>query len=51
MGEEAEQVFISFNNDNRDYPVRNALMMKRLLGQPADAPCAPADASPGDLFA
>ncbi len=51
MGEEAEQVFISFNNNNRDYPVRNALMMKRLLGQPADAPRAPADASPGDLFA
>ncbi len=31
---EAEQLYISFNNNNRDYPVRNALMMKRLLGQP-----------------
>jgi uncharacterized protein YecE (DUF72 family) len=31
---ETEDVFISFNNNNRDYPVRNALMMKRLLGQP-----------------
>jgi uncharacterized protein YecE (DUF72 family) len=51
VGEETEQVFISFNNNNRDYPVRNALMMKRLLGQPADAPRAPADSLPGDLFA
>jgi uncharacterized protein YecE (DUF72 family) len=31
---ETEDVFISFNNNNRDYPVKNALMMKRLLGQP-----------------
>ena len=30
---ETEDVFISFNNNNRDYPVKNALMMKRLLGQ------------------
>jgi uncharacterized protein YecE (DUF72 family) len=34
---EAEQVFISFNNNNRAYPVQNALMMKRLLGQPVAA--------------
>jgi uncharacterized protein YecE (DUF72 family) len=34
LAEEAEQLYISFNNNNRDYPVRNALMMKRLLGQP-----------------
>lgn len=34
---EAEQVFVSFNNNNRDFPVRNALMMKHLLGQPAPA--------------
>src|SRR5262249_40747823 len=40
---EAEQVYVSFNNNNRDYPVRNALMLKRLLGQPADS-------LPGDLF-
>ena len=48
MGEEAEQVFVSFNNNNRDYPVRNALMLRRLLGQPGprDAP----DALPRDLF-
>ena len=32
--EEAEETFVSFNNNNRDYPVQNALMMKRLLGQP-----------------
>jgi len=48
VGEEAEQVFVSFNNNNRDYPVRNALMLRRLLGQPGprDAP----DALPRDLF-
>jgi uncharacterized protein YecE (DUF72 family) len=34
LADEAEQVFVSFNNNNRDFPVRNALMMKRLLGQP-----------------
>jgi len=34
VGLEAEEIFISFNNNNRDYPVQNALMMKRLLGQP-----------------
>jgi uncharacterized protein YecE (DUF72 family) len=46
-GDEGD-VFVSFNNNNRDYPVRNALMMKRLLGQPvAGAP----PAAPGDLFA
>ena len=46
---ESEQVFVSFNNNNRDYPVRNALMMKRFLGQPA--PDARANSLPGDLFA
>jgi uncharacterized protein YecE (DUF72 family) len=45
MSEETEDVFISFNNNNRDYPVRNALMMKRLLGQPT-----PTEATPLDLF-
>jgi len=35
---EAEQVYVSFNNNNRDYPVRNALAMRRLLGQPAPDP-------------
>ena len=34
MAEDSEEVFVSFNNNNRDYPVRNALMLKRLLGQP-----------------
>jgi uncharacterized protein YecE (DUF72 family) len=42
--EEAGQVYVSFNNNNRDYPVRNALMLKKLLGQPHDS-------LPGDLFA
>jgi uncharacterized protein YecE (DUF72 family) len=47
--EDDGEVFVSFNNNNRDYPVRNAVMMKRLLGQPvAEAPTA---ASSGDLFA
>ncbi len=35
---EADEVFISFNNNNRAYPVQNALMMKRLLGQPGAGP-------------
>ncbi len=30
---ESERVFVSFNNNNRAFPVQNALMMKRLLGQ------------------
>ena len=45
VGEETEEVFISFNNNNRDYPVKNALMMKRLLGQPT-----PNESTPLDLF-
>jgi len=45
VSEEAEEVVISFNNNNRDYPVQNALMLKRLLGQPIRA-----DPSPRDLF-
>jgi uncharacterized protein YecE (DUF72 family) len=49
VSQEAEDVFVSFNNNNRDYPVRNALMMKRLLGLPAAAD--PPGGSSGDLFA
>ena len=45
--EEGQHVYVSFNNNNRDYPVQNALMMKALLGQPARGP----DSLPGDLFA
>jgi uncharacterized protein YecE (DUF72 family) len=45
VGEETEEVFISFNNNNRDYPVKNALMLKRLLGQPT-----PNESTPLDLF-
>jgi uncharacterized protein YecE (DUF72 family) len=37
LAEESEQVFVSFNNNNRDFPVQNALMLKRLLGQPGPA--------------
>ncbi|MBI2014658.1 MAG: DUF72 domain-containing protein, partial [Candidatus Rokubacteria bacterium] len=48
VADDAEQVFVSFNNNNRDYPVRNALMLKRLLGQPvARVP----DSFAPDLFA
>ena len=31
--DESERVFVAFNNNNRAYPVQNALMMKRMLGQ------------------
>ena len=44
---EAEQVYVSFNNNNRDYPVRNALMLRKMLGQPV----AGGQSLPGDLFA
>jgi uncharacterized protein YecE (DUF72 family) len=50
LAQESDEVFISFNNNNRDYPVQNALMMRRLLGQPARAPAADTGA-PRDLFA
>ena len=46
MAEDSEEVFVSFNNNNRDYPVRNALMLKRLLGQPTREV-----SFPRDLFA
>ena len=46
---EVGQVFVSFNNNNRAYPVQNALMLKRLLGQPVAEP-RPAFL-PRDLFA
>jgi len=29
----ADDVTVQFNNNNRDYPVRNALAFRRLLGQ------------------
>jgi uncharacterized protein YecE (DUF72 family) len=40
---ESERVFIAFNNNNRAFPVQNALMLKRLLGQAVES-------SPRDLF-
>jgi uncharacterized protein YecE (DUF72 family) len=49
MAAQSEDVFVSFNNNNRDYPVRNAFMMKRLLGQPA--PDESVNSLPRDLFA
>lgn len=48
LEEEAGQVFVNFNNNNRAYPVQNALMMKKLLGQPVRAPDV---GLPRDLFA
>ena len=33
LEEEAATVHITFNNNNRDYPVRNGLQFRRLLGQ------------------
>ncbi len=45
----AREVFVSFNNNNRAYPVQNALMLKRLLGQPVTEP--PGSSLPRDLFA
>jgi uncharacterized protein YecE (DUF72 family) len=45
VSEKTEDVFISFNNNNRDYPVKNALMLKRLLGQPT-----PTESTAPDLF-
>jgi uncharacterized protein YecE (DUF72 family) len=45
--DEAAEVHVSFNNNNRDYPVRNARMLRRLLGEPDPGP----DSLPGDLFA
>lgn len=38
LSAEAERVIVSFNNNNRDYPVRNARTMCRLLGGPGPAP-------------
>lgn len=49
MTAQADDVFVSFNNNNRDYPVRNALAMKRMLGQPT--PDGHPDSLPRDLFA
>jgi uncharacterized protein YecE (DUF72 family) len=47
IAEDAGEVYVSFNNNNRDYPVRNALTLKRMLGQPV---VEPETATPGDLF-
>jgi uncharacterized protein YecE (DUF72 family) len=43
LAEDSEEVFVSFNNNNRDYPVRNALTLRRLLGQPVDTRPGPPD--------
>jgi uncharacterized protein YecE (DUF72 family) len=48
LAAEAEDVHVSFNNNNRDYPVRNALLLRRLLGQGVPVPAG--DETIGDLF-
>ena len=45
LAQESEEVFVSFNNNNRDYPVRNALALRTLLGQRG-----PEEPLPRDLF-
>ena len=35
---EGERVFVAFNNNNRAFPVQNALMLKRLLGERVEMP-------------
>ena len=35
FGGHARRVAVTFNNNNLDYPVRNALDLKQLLGLPA----------------
>lgn len=45
LAQDSEEVFVSFNNNNRDYPVRNALALKKLLGQRGSD-----DSLPRDLF-
>ena len=40
------QVAVTFNNNNRDYPIQNALDVNRLLG--LDAPDYPGEAVRGD---
>jgi len=48
----ARRVAITFNNNSRDYPIQNALDVKRLLGLTARAyPAAPDAGGPADLFA
>ena len=50
LGEEAEQILVSFNNNNRAYPVQNALMLRRMLGQRVEEPPPVARGRPGELF-
>lgn len=41
----AEEVWVYFNNDFRGFAIRNALVLRRLLRAPADAPAPAASAS------
>ena len=43
LAEDSEEVFVSFNNNNRDYPVRNALALRTRLGQPGAVEVLPRD--------
>jgi hypothetical protein len=44
LGAQARQVAVTFNNNNRDYPIQNALDVKHLLG--LEAPDYPGAATP-----
>ena len=50
LAEESEQVFVSFNNNNRAYPVQNALAIRRMLGHRVETPPTTPAAATGDLF-
>ena len=49
FGGHARRVAVTFNNNNLDYPVRNGLDLKRLLGLPVEEP-EPAAGDSGELF-
>jgi uncharacterized protein YecE (DUF72 family) len=49
FGGHARRVAVTFNNNNLDYPVRNGLDLKRLLGLPVAEP-EPAAGESGGLF-
>jgi uncharacterized protein YecE (DUF72 family) len=47
----ARRVAVTFNNNNEDYPVQNALDLRRLLGLEAPPDALPPRSPGGDLFA
>jgi len=51
LAEQSDDVYVSFNNNNRDYPVRNALALRRLLDTPPPATGGRATCSPDGVRA